>query len=424
MPAEAARRRIWWAARVELGGDGVVGAYGVLRGVDEPGDAQAEGLGQGGHDLAGVGQRVGVRRRDVARAGRRRRARRRPRSRSSSGGLAQSCAIAARMLSEDAASSTSLVGSTCIRDSLAASAHLSGIPARAGPKHPSAEPVGKQIAAAGFAAPRSGNVDGTARHSCHSDAPGAAMNAVMTVDLSELDAWSAQVQRASDDLTGIARNGGNSLVQTDFGPILETMMGAYNSLLPSVHQSLEDNGTGMRDHAEALRATARDFTLTEDGVVRRHNAQRRRRPRRVEQLLRRRRHHDPPRRADRDEPAADQLRLPLRHRVRPGPDAHRLRHPRRARREDRRRRGRRLLAGLVVRQPRHLDEGRRRQPAERRPDHLQDLAGRRLRRRDQADRHLGRLARTPRPASSSRWARTSSRSAATPGRPRSRSCSA
>ena len=58
------------------------------------------------------------------------------------------------------------------------------------------------------------------------------MNAVMTVDLSELDAWSAQVQRASDDLTGIARNGGNALVQTDFGPILETMMGAYNSLLP------------------------------------------------------------------------------------------------------------------------------------------------------------------------------------------------
>ena len=79
------------------------------------------------------------------------------------------------------------------------------------------------------------------------------MNAVMTVDLSELDAWSAQVQRASDDLTGIARNGGNSLVQSDFGPILETMMGAYNSLLPSVNQSLEDNGTGMGDHAEALR---------------------------------------------------------------------------------------------------------------------------------------------------------------------------
>ena len=99
------------------------------------------------------------------------------------------------------------------------------------------------------------------------------MNAVMTVDLSELDAWSAQVQRASDDLTGIARNGARSLAQTDFGPILETMMGAYNALLPSIHQSLEDNGTTMAEHAEALRATARDFTLTEDGVVRRHQAQ-------------------------------------------------------------------------------------------------------------------------------------------------------
>ena len=98
------------------------------------------------------------------------------------------------------------------------------------------------------------------------------MNAVMSVDLSELDAWSAQVQRAGDDLSGIARNGGTALVQADFGPILETMMGAYHALLPSVHRSLEDNGTGMSDHAEALRATARDFTLTEDGVVRRHHA--------------------------------------------------------------------------------------------------------------------------------------------------------
>lgn len=98
------------------------------------------------------------------------------------------------------------------------------------------------------------------------------MNALMTVDLSELDAWTAQVQRAGDDLAGIARNGGSSLVQADFGPILETMTGAYNALLPSVHQSLEDDATGMRDHAEALRATARDFTLTEEGIVRRHHA--------------------------------------------------------------------------------------------------------------------------------------------------------
>ncbi len=98
------------------------------------------------------------------------------------------------------------------------------------------------------------------------------MSAVMTVDLSELDAWSAQVQRASDDLTGIGRNGAANLRVTDFGPILEVMMGAYNSLLPSVHQTLEANGNGMRDHAEALKATSRDFTLTESGVVSRHQA--------------------------------------------------------------------------------------------------------------------------------------------------------
>ena len=40
------------------------------------------------------------------------------------------------------------------------------------------------------------------------------MNAVMTVDLSELDAWSAQVQRASDDLSGIASGIDRMDVQT------------------------------------------------------------------------------------------------------------------------------------------------------------------------------------------------------------------
>jgi hypothetical protein len=98
------------------------------------------------------------------------------------------------------------------------------------------------------------------------------MSAAMTVDLSELDAWSAQVDRASDDLRGIARNGAASLVQTDFGPILEVMTGAYNALLPRVNDTLEQDAARIRDHAEALRATARDFTLTETGVVARHQA--------------------------------------------------------------------------------------------------------------------------------------------------------
>lgn len=98
------------------------------------------------------------------------------------------------------------------------------------------------------------------------------MSAVMTVDLSELDAWSTQVDRASDDLQGIARKGAASLTQSDFGPILEVMMGAYNSLLPRVNETLEQDAVRMKDHAEALRATARDFTLTESGVVARHQA--------------------------------------------------------------------------------------------------------------------------------------------------------
>jgi hypothetical protein len=98
------------------------------------------------------------------------------------------------------------------------------------------------------------------------------MSAVMTVDLSELDAWAAQVDRASDDLQGVARNGAAGLVQTDFGPILEVMMGAYNALTPQVNETLQQDAVRIKDHAEALRATARDFTLTESGVVARHHA--------------------------------------------------------------------------------------------------------------------------------------------------------
>lgn len=98
------------------------------------------------------------------------------------------------------------------------------------------------------------------------------MSVAMTVDLSELDAWSDQVDRASDDLAGISRRGAAGLTVSDFGPILEVMMGAYNSLLPKVNDSLERNAAGVRDHGEALRATARDFILTESGVVARHHA--------------------------------------------------------------------------------------------------------------------------------------------------------
>lgn len=98
------------------------------------------------------------------------------------------------------------------------------------------------------------------------------MSAVMTVDLSELDAWSAQVDRASHDLQGISRNGSANLGQSDFGAIFETMMGAYNGLLPRVNDTLTRNATGVHDHHEALRATARDFVLTEDGIVARHLA--------------------------------------------------------------------------------------------------------------------------------------------------------
>lgn len=89
----------------------------------------------------------------------------------------------------------------------------------------------------------------------------------MQVDLSELDAYVALVQRASDDLTAVGASAASGVSQSDFGPILEVMTGAYNALVPRMHETLEQDGTRMGDHAEALKATARDFTLTEAGVA-------------------------------------------------------------------------------------------------------------------------------------------------------------
>ncbi len=94
----------------------------------------------------------------------------------------------------------------------------------------------------------------------------------MQVDLSELDGYVALVQRASDDLKAVKSSASSGVTQSDFGPILELMMGSYNSLVPKVHNTLDENGTRMTDHAEALKATARDFTLTEAGVSQTYGA--------------------------------------------------------------------------------------------------------------------------------------------------------
>ncbi len=94
----------------------------------------------------------------------------------------------------------------------------------------------------------------------------------MTIDLSELDAWAEQVDRASADLEGISRNAQGRLTQSDFGPILETMMGSYNTLTSQVNTTLAEDAKRVQNHAEALRATARDFALTETGIAARYRS--------------------------------------------------------------------------------------------------------------------------------------------------------
>ena len=89
----------------------------------------------------------------------------------------------------------------------------------------------------------------------------------MRVDLSELDGYVALVDRASDDPRAVMARASNGVTQSDFGPILEVMMGSYNALVPRMHGTLESDGRHLTEHAEALKATARDFALTEAGVA-------------------------------------------------------------------------------------------------------------------------------------------------------------
>ena len=89
----------------------------------------------------------------------------------------------------------------------------------------------------------------------------------MKVDLSELDGYVALVDRASDDLKAVMARASNGVTQSDFSPILEVMMGSYNALVPRMHGALESDGRHMTEHAQALKATARDFALTEAGVA-------------------------------------------------------------------------------------------------------------------------------------------------------------
>lgn len=98
------------------------------------------------------------------------------------------------------------------------------------------------------------------------------MTSQMIVDLSELDAWADQVDRASNDLEAVSRNASTHLAQADFGPILEALMGSYNVLTSQVNDTLAQDALRMRNHGEALRATSRDFMFTEASVSRQYRS--------------------------------------------------------------------------------------------------------------------------------------------------------
>lgn len=94
----------------------------------------------------------------------------------------------------------------------------------------------------------------------------------MTVNLSELDAWADQVDRASRDLEGISANASSRLAQQDFGPIMEALMGSWSALLPRVNDTLSQDSARLGDHGAALRSTSMDYLLTEHAVTERSHS--------------------------------------------------------------------------------------------------------------------------------------------------------
>lgn len=78
----------------------------------------------------------------------------------------------------------------------------------------------------------------------------------VTVELSDLRGWAAQVGRAAGDLDAALGYATGRIADADFGRILELISGDYAALLPKVHGVLEADGTGIGHEQRALAASA------------------------------------------------------------------------------------------------------------------------------------------------------------------------
>ena len=89
----------------------------------------------------------------------------------------------------------------------------------------------------------------------------------MTVELADLRAWAAQVERAAEAVSGIGGEATGTIADGDFGKILELITDDYESMLPTFHALLPEEGERLDRTADALREVARDLRDTDTRVA-------------------------------------------------------------------------------------------------------------------------------------------------------------
>lgn len=89
----------------------------------------------------------------------------------------------------------------------------------------------------------------------------------LKVDLSNLGAWSHQVERAGENLGSAGDYSRSHIPDGDFGAILELITGDYETLIGSFHTVLDTDSQRLAGFSSALEATRDDFAETDAQVA-------------------------------------------------------------------------------------------------------------------------------------------------------------
>ena len=86
----------------------------------------------------------------------------------------------------------------------------------------------------------------------------------VTVEISDLQGWAAQVGRASGDLGAAHRYATTNIADADFGRILELIASDYAAMLAKVHGILQADSAGLDHERAALGAIADTYRTADD----------------------------------------------------------------------------------------------------------------------------------------------------------------